>query len=118
MNRERVKVACRKLPVTRMKTTKQETRPGTEKLEEEDTYDLLDKLTPTKRKRCRGNTKPVGRTCVEAWKPQGVKLDNRVGVAVSRARDFVAGRNRREAEVKQAAEEVLLAARKSEGRAK
>jgi len=101
-----------------MKTTKQETRPGTEKLEEEDTYDLLDKLTPTKRKRCRGNTKPVGRTCVEAWKPQGVKLDNRVGVAVSRARDFVAGRNRREAEVKQAAEEVLLAARKSEGRAK
>jgi len=101
-----------------MKTTKQETRPGTEKLEEEDTYDLLDKLTPTKRKRCRGNTKPVGRTCVEAWKPQRVKLDNRVGVAVSRARDFVAGRNQREAEVKQAAEEVLLAARKSEGRAK
>jgi hypothetical protein len=101
-----------------MKTTKQETRPGTEKLEEEDTYDLLDKLTPTKRKRCRGNTKPVGRTCVEAWKPQGVKLDNRVGVAVGRARDFVAGRNQREAEVKQAAEEVLLAARKSEGRAK
>jgi hypothetical protein len=101
-----------------MKTTKQETRPGTEKLEEEDTYDLLDKLTPTKRKRCRGNTKPVGRTCVEAWKTQGVKLDNRVGVAVSRARDFVAGRNQREAEVQQAAAEVLLAARKSEGRAK
>jgi hypothetical protein len=101
-----------------MKTTKQETRPGTESLEEEDTYDLLDKLTPAKRKRCRGNTKPVGRTCVKAWEQQTVTLDDRVGVAVSRARDFVAGRNQREAEVKQAAKEVLLAARKSEGRAK
>jgi len=101
-----------------MKTTKQETRPGTEGLEEEDTYDLLEKLTPTKRKRCRGNTKPVGRTCVKALETQTVTLDDRVGVAVSRARDFIAGRHQREAEVKQAAKEVLLAARKSEGRAK
>jgi hypothetical protein len=101
-----------------MKTTKQETRPGTEGLEEEDTYDLLEKLTPTKRKRCRGNTKPVGRTCVKALEPQTVTLDDRVGVALSRARDFVVGRHQREAEVKQAAKEVLLAARKSEGRAK
>ena len=101
-----------------MKTRKQETRPGTEGLEEEDTYDLLEKLTPTKRKRCRGNTKPVGRTCVKALEPQTVTLDDRVGVAVSRARDFVAGRHQREAEVKQAAEEVLLAARKTEGKAK
>ena len=104
--------------VTRMKTTKQETRQGTEGLEEEDTYGLLQKLTPTKRKRCRGNTKAVGRACVEAWTPQTVTLDDRVGVAVSRARDFVAGRHQREAEVKQAAEEVLLAARKTEGGAK
>ena len=101
-----------------MKTRKQETRPGTEGLEEEDTYDLLEKLTPTKRKRCRANTKPVGRTCVKGWEPQTVTLDDRVGVALSRARDFVAGRHQREAEVKQAANEVLLAARKNEGGAK
>jgi hypothetical protein len=101
-----------------MKTTKQETRPGTEGLKEEDTYDLLEKLTPTKRKRCRGNTKAVGRACVEGWTPQVVTLDDRVGVAVSRARDFVAGRHQREAEVTKAAKEVLLAARKHAGRTK
>ena len=98
-----------------MKTGKQETRPGTEGLEEVDTYDLLEKLTPSKQKRCRGKAKAVGRACVEAWTPQVVTLDDRVGVALSRARDFVAGRHQREAEVKKAADEVLLAARKNEG---
>jgi hypothetical protein len=44
----------------------------------------------------------------------GVGFDERVGVALSRARDFVAGRHQREAEVKQAAEEVLRTAREIE----
>jgi len=94
-----------------MKTTKQETRTGTEHLEEEDTYDLLDKLTPTKRGRCRGNTKAVGRACVKAWEPQAVTLDDRVGVAVSRAANYLLTLPQRVAEVKKAADEVLLAAR-------
>jgi hypothetical protein len=99
-----------------MKTRKQETRPGTKSLEEEDTYDLLDKLTPTKRKRCRGKTKAVGRACVEAWTPQAVTLDDRVGVALSRAADYLLTLPERVAEVKKAADEVLRTARALERR--
>ena len=99
-----------------MKTRQQETRPGTEHLEEEDTYDLLEKLTPTKRGRCRGNTKAVGRACVKAWEPQAVNLDDRVGVAVGRAAYYLLTLPERVAEVKQAAAEVLVAARQREGR--
>jgi hypothetical protein len=101
-----------------MKTTKQETRPGTEGLEEEDTYDLPEKLTPTKRKRCRGNTNAVGRACVEARTPQAVTLDDRVGVVLSRVAYYLRTLPGRVDEVGQAAKELLLAARKSEGRAK
>lgn len=101
-----------------MKTRKQETRPGTEHLEEEDTYDLLDKLTPTKRGRCRGNTKAVGKACVKAWVPQAVTLDDRVGVAVGRAAYYLLTLPERVAEVKEAAAEVLATARQLEGRAK
>lgn len=101
-----------------MKTRPQETRPGTEHLEEEDTYDLLERLTPTKRGRCRGNTKAVGKACVKAWEQQAVTVDERVGVAVSRAAYYLLTLPEREAEVKKAAAEVLLAARKLEGRAK
>lgn len=99
-----------------MKTRKQETRPGTKSLEEEDTYDLLDKLTPTKRKRCRGKTKAVGRACVEAWTPQAVTLDDRVGVALSRAAYYLLTLPERVAEVKKAADEVLRTARALERR--
>ena len=99
-----------------MKTRQQETKPGTASLEEEDTYDLLDKLTPTKRGRCCGNTKAVGRACVKAWEPQAVTLDDRVGVAVGRAAYYLLTLPERVAEVKQAADEVLLAARQPEGR--
>lgn len=101
-----------------MKTRQQETRPGTEHLEEEDTYDLLKRLTPTKRGRCRGNTKAVGKACVKAWELQAVTLDERVGVAVSRAAYYLLTLPERVAEVKQAAAEVLLTARQLEGRAK
>ena len=101
-----------------MKTTKQETRKGTERLEEEDTYHLLKQLTPTKRGRCRGNTKAVGRACVKAWEPQTVTLDERVGVALSRAAYYLLTLPERVAEVKKAADEVLLADRQPEGRSK
>jgi hypothetical protein len=99
-----------------MRTTKQETSPGTENLEEEDTYDLLERLTPAKRGRCRGNTKAVGRACVKAWEPQAVTLDDRVGVAVSRAANYLLTLPERAAEVKLAAEDVLRTARALERR--
>jgi hypothetical protein len=44
----RAKATSRKSLVTTMKTVKRETRPGSEHLEEEDTYDLLVKLAPVK----------------------------------------------------------------------
>jgi len=97
-----------------MKTVKQETRPGTEHLEEEDTYELLERLTPVKEQRCPRGTKAVGRACVKAWAPYTVTLDDRVGVAVSRAAYYLLTLPERVAEVKQAAEEVLLAARELE----
>ena len=97
-----------------MKTVKQETRPGTENLEEEDTVALLERLAPAKRGKCRRGTKAVVSACVEPWTTHAITLDARVGVALSRARDFVAGRQKREAEVKQATEEVIRTARKLE----
>jgi hypothetical protein len=100
-----------------MKTRSQDTRPGTENLEE-DTCDLPERLTPAKRGGCRGNTKAVCRACVNAWEPQAVTLDERVGVAASRAAYYLLTLPERVAEVKQAAAEVLLTARQQEGRAK
>jgi hypothetical protein len=89
-----------------MKTVKQETRPGTAHLEE-DTYELLEKLTPVKEQRCPRSTKAVGRACVKAWTPYTVTLDDRVGVAVSRAAYYLLTLPERVAEVKLAADEVL-----------
>jgi len=100
-----------------VKTLRQALKPGTEHLEEEDTCELLEKLAPTKRGRCRGNRKAVGRACVKAWKPQAVTLDERVGVAVGRAAYYLLTLPERVAEVKEAAAEVLATARQLEGRA-
>ena len=97
---------------------RQQTRRGTQNLVEIDTLEMLDKLKPEAGRPCRKGTKPVGRTCCRSDKMIAVSFDERIGVALSRARNFVAGRHQREAEVKQAADEVLLAARKSEGGAK
>ena len=93
---------------------RQQTRKGTQGLEEIDTYAMLDKLRPEKGRPCRKGTKSIGRTCCRSDKMIGVGFDERIGVALSRARDFVAGRHQREGEVKQAAEEVLRTAREIE----
>jgi len=90
---------------------RQQTRKGTQGLEEVDTYDLLDKLKPEKQRPCRRGTKPVGRVCCRNDQVVEVLFDDRIGVAVSRARDFIHGMPQREAEVKQATAEVLRTAR-------
>jgi hypothetical protein len=99
-----------------VKTVKQETRPGTESLEEEDTYDLLEKLTPVKEQRCPRSTKAVGRACVKTWTLYTVTLDDRVGVAVSRAAYYLLTLPKRVAEVRKAADDVLRTARALERR--
>ena len=99
-----------------MNTLKQETRPGTDSLEEEDTYELLERLTPVKEQRCPSNAKAVGRACVKRLTPYTVTLDDRVGVAVSRAADYLLTLPQRVAEVKEAAEDVLRTARALERR--
>jgi hypothetical protein len=93
---------------------KQETRRGTQGLEEIDTYEMLDKLRPEPRGRCRKGTKAVGRTCCDPRKPVAIEFDERIGVALSRAADFVKGRHQREREVVKAAEAVMETARKLE----
>ena len=95
---------------------KQETRPGTERLEEEDTYELLERLTPVKEKRCRGNTKAVGRACAKHNQTYTVTLDDRVGVAVGRAAYYLLTLPERVAEVELAADDVLRTARALERR--
>ena len=99
-----------------MKTVRQETRPGTAHLEEEDTYELLEQLTPVKKQRCRGNAKAVGRACVRKGETNTVTLDDRVGVAVGRAADYLLTLPARVAEVKKAADGVLRTARELERR--
>jgi hypothetical protein len=94
---------------------RQQTCKGAQGLEEIDTYDLLDKLKPEKCERCKRG-KSVGAACLVTNKTFAVELDPRIGVALSRARDYVAGRHQREAEVKQAAAEVLRTAREMERR--
>ena len=75
-------------------------------MEEVDTYDLLDKLAPVVKRRCRKGLKRVGRTCCDRRAVVEVQFDGRVGVAISRAADFVGGRHQRLAEVKVAAKAV------------
>ena len=94
-----------------MKTVKQETRSGTDQLEEEDTYELIKGLTPTKRGRCRSTAKAVGMACVRRWEEHETTLDDRLGVAVSRAAYFLRTKPEREAEVIKAAAELLKVAR-------
>ena len=94
---------------------RQQTRKGTQGLEEIDTYAMLDKLRPVKQDRCKRG-KSCGRACIFEGRPCEFELDERVGVALSRARDYVAGRHQREAEVKEAAAEVLRTAREMERR--
>jgi hypothetical protein len=97
-------------------TLKQETRPGTDRLEEEDTYELLKQLTPVKEQRCPSNAKAVGRACVKPCQTYAVTLDDRVGVAVSRAAYYLLTLPQRVAEAKEAAEDVLRTARALEQR--
>jgi hypothetical protein len=97
-------------------TLNQETRPGTDRLEEEETYELLERLTPVKEQRCPSNAKAVGRACVKRLTPYTVTLDDRAGVAVGRAAYYLLTLPERVAEVKKAADEVLLAARQRGGR--
>jgi hypothetical protein len=85
-------------------------------MEEEDTYELLEQLTPVKKQRCRGNAKAVGRACVRKGETNTVSLDDRVGVAVNRAADYLLTLPERVAEVKKAADEVLRTARALERR--
>ena len=80
-------------------------------MEEVDTYDLLDKLRPEKRGKCRKGLKAVGKACCDPRKTIGVDFDERIGVALSRAADFVKGRHQREREVMEAADEVMRTAR-------
>ena len=112
----RVKVTGWKPLVTVVNTLKQETRPGTERLEEEDTYELLKQLTPVKEHRCPRSTKAVGRACVKPWETYAITLDDRVGVAVGRAAYYLLTLPERVAEVKLAAEDVLKTARALEPR--
>lgn len=93
---------------------KQETRRGTQGLEEIDTYEMLDKLRPERRGLCRKGLKPVGRTCCDPRKTVSVRFDERIGVALSRAADFVKGRRQREREVTEAADDVMRTARETE----
>jgi hypothetical protein len=92
---------------------KQETRRGTQGLEEIDTYEMLDKLRPPKSDRCKKG-KSCGRACVDYRVPCRIEFDERIGVALSRAADYVEGRHQREREVKEAAEDVLRTARMME----
>ena len=111
-----VKVTEWKPLVTFMKTVRQETRPGTANLEEEDTYELLEELTPVKEQRCPSNAKAVGRACVKPYQTYAVTLDDRVGVAVSRAAYYLLTLPQRVAEAKEAGEEVLRTTRVLERR--
>ena len=72
-----------------MNTLKQETRPGTQRLEEVRTLDLLERLTPRKRGQCRSGTKPVGSACVKQERTYSVVLDSRIGLSLTRAADYV-----------------------------
>jgi hypothetical protein len=89
---------------------KQETRRSTQGLEEIDTYEMLDKLRPIKRGRCKRG-KSCGSACVITESTCELVLDERICVALSRAASFVKGMPQREAEVKAAAADVLRTAR-------
>jgi hypothetical protein len=94
---------------------KQETRRGTQGLEEIDTYEMLDKLRPVKRGRCKRG-KSCGSACIIEDRPCELELDERIGVALSRASAFIKGMPQREQEVKEATEDVLRTAREMERR--
>lgn len=83
-------------------------------MEEVDTYDLLDKLKPDKLNRCRKGTKACGRACCRPDKEVAISFDERIGVALSRAADYVKGRLQREEEARLAAKDVLRTARRME----
>lgn len=97
---------------------KQETRRGTQGLEEIDTYEMLDKLRPTKRGKCRRGTKAVGRTCCDPRKPVTIEFDDRIAIAVERARDYIHGMPERVEEVKRAIADVMRTARALERKQK
>jgi hypothetical protein len=86
---------------------KQEIRKGLQGMEEVDTYEMLDKLKPEAPKRCRKGTKSVGRTCCDGKKEVTIEFDERIGIALSRAADYVYTLPERIDEVRQAADEVL-----------
>jgi len=91
---------------------RQEIRRGLQGMEEVDTYDMLDRLPPDKRnKRCRGS-KSVGKTCVDNRHIVSITFDDRIGVALERASDYIKTLPDRISEVKAAAKAVEKEIRK------
>lgn len=99
-----------------MKKLLQETRLGTKNLEEENTLELLERLAPRKLYRCPKGTKAVGSTCVREAVKVEISVDERVGVALSRAAHYVKTLPQRVEEVRKAAEEALAVARNTGGK--
>lgn len=79
---------------------------------------MLDKLRPERRGHCRKGLKAVGRACCDPRKTATIEFDERIGVALSRAAEYVKTLPERLAEVEKAAEEVLRAARELERKGK
>jgi hypothetical protein len=95
---------------------KQETQKGTQGLEEVDTYEMLDRLKPGRRGRCRRELKAVGRACCDRKQTATIEFDERIGIAISRAANYVRTLPERLEEVGQAAVVVLRTARALERR--
>jgi hypothetical protein len=95
---------------------RQEVREGTQGLEEVDTYEMLDKLRPERRDRCRKGQKAVGRACCDRRQTATIEFDERVGIAISRAANYLRTLPERLEEVRQAADIVLRTARALERR--
>jgi hypothetical protein len=91
---------------------KQEIRKGVQGTEEVDTYKMLDRLKPEAPKRCPRGTKSVGRTCCEGRKEITIEFDERIGVTLSRAADYIYTLPQRIEEAKQAAAEAIKANQK------
>ena len=74
---------------------------------------MLDQLKPEKGscKRCGVVAKSVGTTCCDANKKVVIQFDGRIGIALSRASDYVRTLPQRFEDVKQAADNVLLTTR-------
>ncbi len=93
---------------------KQETRKGTQGLEEVEAYEMLDKLRPERLGRCCKGLNAVGRACCHPRNTATIEFDERIGVALSRAAEYVRTLPARLEEVREAADDVLRTARELE----